>query len=364
MTQKIALFCFFLAATAAPAQVVSVLVPDNLSCHECQVTVSARGRLAHGGGPGELTTVPVGVRIDGKGRYWIWGGDDAAGPSVYGKTGRFIRVMGRRGQGPGEFEMVTDVVPLPGDSVLVIDSQRRATLFDPDLNLVRHISLPVTLSRSFVLSWPTSLVGFDHYGAGARGGAVIHLAAFDSTAGRVLRSFGPDWKLTDFKTMSAARRVLAPSANGVWAASMQQFRIEQWSPNGELTLLLERDPPWPPRSSNELGTRDQPPPNAIQAIAEDDSGRLWIFINSAAPTWREGWPKGAGELRVSAFEQEKMFRTVVEILDPLTGRVITRRQLDEWIIAVFPDKRAAVYTADADGIPELRIVELALKTSR
>lgn len=362
--RTIAIGRLLVATNAVHAQVASLPVADEVSCRACQITMSAVVTLGETGGLGELRAVPVGVRVDGRGRYWIWGGDDAGGPSVFNNSGRFIRLMGRRGQGPGEFEMVTDVIALPGDSVLVIDSQRRATLFGPDLNLVRIIPLAVTLSRSVVVNWPHSLVGFDHYGAGGRGGPVIHSVAFDTKPARVMRSFGPEWKLTDFKTMTAARRILAGSTNGLWAASLQQFRLERWSPNGELTLLLERHPAWPAPTSGELGKPDQPPPNAIQAIAEDQTGRLWVFINTAAPTWREGWPKGAGEMRASAFEQQKMFRTVVEVLDPRTARVVTRRLLDEWIIAVLTNERAAIYTADADGVPRLRIVDLKLEGSR
>lgn len=345
----------------AHAQVAPTRIAEAVSCASCRITLSTVATLGDTDGPGELTTVPYGVRVDGRGRYWLWGGDAAGGPPVYDTSGRFLRTTGRRGQGPGEFEGVIDAIPLPGDSVLVIDQVRRATLFAPDLSVARHIPLGATLSRSLVVNWPRSVIGFDHYGAGGRGGPVFHEMAFDSVPARVTRSFGPEWSIRDFRTMTASMRITAPTTSGFWAATHDQYRIERWSFEGKMDLVLERSPAWPPRTSEGFGSPDTPPPNSMQAIAEDRAGRLWVFVNVAAPTWREGWPRTTGETRVSAFAQEKMFRTVVEVLDPRAGRAVARRQLDEWIIAALPGERAVIYSVAADGIPRLRIVGFTLE---
>ena len=187
---------------------------------------------------------------------------------------------------------------------------------------------------------------------------------FDTTPPRIAKSFGPEWRMPDWNSMAAASRFLAPSSTGFWAANYDPYRIEHWTSDGRNDAAIERIPVWPTRTSEGLGKPDEPPPNSVQAIAEDAQGRLWVFISVAAPTWREGSPKSAGEMRLSAFAREKMHRTVVEVIDAKAGRVIARRQLDEWIIAALSGGRAAVYTVDANDIPRLRIVQVGLEGLR
>ncbi len=257
--------------------------------------------------------------------------------------------------------MVADVIPVPGDSVLVMDYYRRATLFAPDLTMSRILQLGATLAQSLVVDWPRSIVGFSHYAAGDRGGHVLHSMSFDSTPARITRSFGPSWAMPDVRTMETASRSIAQSARGLWAAPAHPYRIEHWTADGRNDHVIERTPAWPARTAGGFGNRDTPPPNSVNAIADFGDGRLWVFINTAASTWREGWPKGEGELRASAFSFEKMVRTLVEVIDPASGRVLARRQLDEWIVATLPGHKAVIYMVGADDIPRLRVVRLALE---
>ena len=344
------------AQTASP-----VRVPDDPTCGTCRITVTTVATLGDTDGPGALAGVPIGIRVDGRGRFWLVGGAiTPGGPTVYDPGGRFLRVAGRHGRGPGEFETVTDAVPLPGDSVLVMDYDRRATVFGPDLSAVRHMTLGAAVFGSVVINWPTSIVGFDHYGPSGRGGPVLHFMAFDSTPPSITRSFGPDWKMPDFKAMAAASRILAPSATGFWSVGHEFYRLEHWTRDGVNDRQFERVPVWPERTSEGLGKPDQAPPTVFRRlpkIVADCSG--CSRVSRRRPGEKDG-RKGAGELRISAFSQERMFRTVVEVLDPKAGRVVARRQLDEWIIAALPEGRAVVYTVDTNDIPRLRVVRLTL----
>jgi hypothetical protein len=61
-----------------------------------------------------------------------------------------VREIGRRGQGPGEYEHLRAVVHLSGDSTLLIDGNTRGTLLGPDLTPARYLRLPSSsLSRAF-----------------------------------------------------------------------------------------------------------------------------------------------------------------------------------------------------------------------
>jgi len=59
----------------------------------------------------------------------------------YGTDGSLRRSVGRKGGGPGEFQILSSAVILPGDSVLVFDPMnRRSSLFDPAGRHVRDVA--------------------------------------------------------------------------------------------------------------------------------------------------------------------------------------------------------------------------------
>ena len=60
---------------------------------------------------------------------------------LYDAQGRYLQTIGRRGQGPGEFEDAWKVHQLPGDSLLVIDLYSAISVFGPDLKFVRRFRL-------------------------------------------------------------------------------------------------------------------------------------------------------------------------------------------------------------------------------
>lgn len=355
-----------LAAAPLLAQdVTPVRVPDEVSCGTCRIVLTTVATLGDASGPGELANAPTGIRMDGRERYWLWEHNDG-GPRVFDRTGRFLRKNGRRGQGPGEFEILADVLIIPGDSVFVIDAARRATMFGPDLEPVRHQRTEQTLQYSAVLDWPRTVIGFSHYASGRRGGPVFHVMMFDSVTSRVMHSFGPEWGGPDPGAIQSTLRAIAPSRTGIWAAPHESYRVEHWTADGSNTLVLERTPAWPPRATGEVGNvqTGTPPPNSLQAIREDEEGRLWTFIKVAAPNWRDGLPRDARETRASAYEPDALFRTLIEVIDPRTHRVVARRQLNEWVAYTLPGNRAAIYFVGRDDVPRLRIVQLTLEGAR
>jgi hypothetical protein len=70
---------------------------------------------------------------------------------VYDSTGRYLRALGRAGEGPGEFRYIGSLTALPGDSLATFDSRlRRLSLWHPDRGFVRGI--PV--GGGSLDSWP------------------------------------------------------------------------------------------------------------------------------------------------------------------------------------------------------------------
>jgi hypothetical protein len=61
---------------------------------------------------------------------------------LFSATGEFVRAVGRRGEGPGEFERLTSIHRIRGDSLIAFDYWlRRITVLGPDLSVSRTFSL-------------------------------------------------------------------------------------------------------------------------------------------------------------------------------------------------------------------------------
>jgi 6-bladed beta-propeller len=96
--------------------------------------------------------VQIGL-IEGKPPYLLSGVSDATRQSdgtivvadcmtaqvrYFDRSGRFLRVVGGRGQGPGEFGFLRRIFPLGGDTIGV-DDARRITILAPDGSLARTV---------------------------------------------------------------------------------------------------------------------------------------------------------------------------------------------------------------------------------
>lgn len=57
---------------------------------------------------------------------------------IFDADGRWVRTLGRKGRGPGEFQSPSILGVLPGDTIVVVDgSLRRISLFHPDAGFIR-----------------------------------------------------------------------------------------------------------------------------------------------------------------------------------------------------------------------------------
>ncbi len=77
-------------------------------------------------------------RSDGS---WLVANGSTEEVRVFDADGAYVRTIGRRGEGPGEFVALSRLFVLPADSLAVYDSrQRRVSVFDADGALVREVT--------------------------------------------------------------------------------------------------------------------------------------------------------------------------------------------------------------------------------
>lgn len=101
-------------------------------------TLTRDAVAGEGEGPGALTTVSD-VTVGADGVVYVTQPQESVVKS-YDRQGRFLRVIGREGEGPGEFENPGSL-GWRGDTLWVQDSRnRRITFFGPDLRYVRSVT--------------------------------------------------------------------------------------------------------------------------------------------------------------------------------------------------------------------------------
>jgi hypothetical protein len=352
-------------ALTAHAQPETVLA-GPASCRECRVELEQIVVLGDSIGPGMLQEQSV-LATDGRGRFYVTSPDDPT-IAVFDGGGRFLRRVGRRGQGPGEFTMrPTMLFGLRDTLYAITGGTRRMTVFSPEYEVVRTGTLSHSFSTAvrlqdgrFLLAGvspqaetmgnPLHLV--DHEGAsvlsfGATPGA-RDLAGADRPVrpGRVSRAVVRD----------AARRIAPPVGPTVWMAKLDEYVLEQWNLEGRKLAQITRQVSWfPPNVQlppNATGATHRLPPE-LQSLSEDKAGFLWTLSTVPDGAWRPrtfpDHPTGGTYTPDSL--RHKLSDSVIEVLDPARGVVLATRTFDTLFTAFIAPDLLVSFTEDAAGNP-------------
>jgi hypothetical protein len=287
-------------------------------------------------GDGAFIAGPKSVARDSSGRYYTVAQAQGEVPLVFRPDGTFLKRLGAVGEGPGEFRMPTVLRVTRGDSVRVLDMlTRRGTVFSPNLTYVRSFRLPeVTRIPCGVLWLPDGrLVLNVRLSDRERIGWPLHAFGPDGT---YQESFGADAPLpVSPLDLTTDQRCLGPARDGgLWAAPFYgRYVLEHWDSRLNLTRRLERRASWFRASDRpEPLTPDHPPRSGISGLWEDATGLLWVVLNVGDARWARGLGaprKVEGHTFYSVQEPDLVFDTVVEVLDPARGQVVSSRRFDE-----------------------------------
>ena len=135
---------------ALPAQEPEV-VSGQVTCGDCVITLDTVVTIGGLSGPGlHVIDRFSGVAVDRRGRFLING----SGPpeiSVFDSTGKFLRTVGRRGEGPGEYRSIRHIAVGP-QYIHVFDFRAGRTMLDHDFAVVRTDRFPGAIDYSVVRS--------------------------------------------------------------------------------------------------------------------------------------------------------------------------------------------------------------------
>jgi hypothetical protein len=245
--------------------------------------------------------------------------------------GGYLRSVGRRGEGPGEFMEIGEVL-FDGDSLFVNDpGLLRISVFDSAFAYVR--STPI--SRRFT-RWLPAPSGWIVHGLFQTRGSVgqpLHLMAPD---GEVVSSFGREDASVVRGRSDEYTRILAPSDRGFWAAHFTRYRLELWDFDEHLSRTIDVDADWF-RPHHDFGVQQdgEPSPPAIYDVREDaDTGHLWVLMHVIDPDWEDGLTERRGpqgRTRITYTSRQAYFDTLVEVIDIESGMIVARRRFDELI---------------------------------
>jgi len=196
---------------------------------------------------------------------------------VFSPEGRYLRTIGRKGQGPGEF-MSTGSIDFDGEGRLhVLDSlQRRIQVFTPKGEVLKTIPVSkldirqMRLLRSGKIAVEISV----------RGPKLVKLLGPDLAP---LREFGEPFDYGDGLANGVGNSwdFAVDLEDNIYLCFQFQNRIEKYSPDGQALWRADRELNYPAKMV-EKGRREgarvfYPRFNSVAVgLDADDSGRIWV----------------------------------------------------------------------------------------
>jgi hypothetical protein len=244
-------------------------------------------------------------------------------------AGRYLRTSGRKGGGPGEFQALSWIQILPGDSIVAYDApQRRLSTFDPEGALVATRTLEFKGLSGYpraagefadgtllVISGPDNASGSPTSGARRDSTFYLRNSADGSLHNPIVHQLGQEsyMKTGDGIAMYGSlifgrSSQYAVTPERLFAGETDRYEIGVYDPSGRLERLIRLDRPLRPVAqedvdkvrSRQLATTGVPPqvrelrnsmiaempiPPTMPAFASlltDDAGDLWAKEEAGA----------------------------------------------------------------------------------
>lgn len=337
------------------------VIPSTPTCPACKVVLEPVVTLGRSGDPA-LTRLTR-VTVDSRGRFLAAPTYNRGEIAMYDSGGRFVRRFGRPGQGPGEFAGPIHMLRVgPGDSIHAFEGPRH-TVVAPGLTAFGSVRLLQVHPNDLAFLADGRMVA--HRMSMGRGGVGQPLHVIGD-GGRIARSFGGTQKWDPARLYLGVRNVAPASGNRLWSAHAGSYRVELWGPDGSNPLAVVRNASWFRPWAHEVrrSAEGLERPRVVD-VAEDRQGRLWVSILVRDPKHRPA--SGTGEVPLTEIDPNTEFDTILEVLDPRSGRLLAHTRFEQ-SISEFIGDRSMVITRreDADGniVVDVWRVRLSRPTTR
>lgn len=267
---------------------------DFSICDGCQLRLAEVVRLGDAEGEGIIAgDFPQVVWSDFGYLVFRRGGSRV---QLFSNDGRFVRSIGRSGEGPGEFSgTITGVQAIDG-RILISDGRKRAFIeFDERGGHMGSIDYGFR-SGDFVSVGFDRVVMFSMDRSPDLVGYPLHLVDVSAMGTRTAPvHFGTENANAWSARVPLAGFVIGSVIGGptLWWGSGGSPAIQQWSVDGEHLQTIDGELPWFPKVTALIPNPSQPPPSTLKAIATDPAARLWMLTHQADRGWREVARQGA-----------------------------------------------------------------------
>lgn len=311
-------FGTLLTLTAAAPLQQRQLIPASPTCKSCKIV--AQRVIALGQAHDTTSISNVGARVVvGPERVFYVAEFGANRVLVYDSVGRLLRTLGRKGKGPGEFQIIVSLSAGRDGFLYVFDYIRRLTVLDKTGGVVAVVRMPVAPASTTISSGGDKvLAGMIYSPAGA--GLPLQLIA---PSGKHVRSFGSVTPNVAPGKEEADRRFVCCAEQGrVWSAKLDEYVLEEWDlSSGKRKLRLERSPHWW-ISDRPDGRHATAPLSWIRGIENDSAGRLWVLALSRGAGWERSGYRVGYMLPVTPASLDAHFDSVIEVIDPVRRRLV------------------------------------------
>jgi hypothetical protein len=236
---------------------------------------------------------PVDMAVDDAGGIYICDSGNQR-IQIFGPDGQFVRTIGRKGQGPGEFTF-PGAIDIDGEGHLhVLDNpQKRIQVFTPRGEILKTIPVPrLRIDRMRLLQSGSlatkSFESFSISGGGVPGEkAKPKLVKLLDPALAVRLEFGEPFDFGDEMTNSVGNswEFAVDGNDHVYLCFLFQNRIEKYSPDGQLLWRADRELNFSAklvergkREATGTGSRYFYPKfnQVARGLDADDTGRIWV----------------------------------------------------------------------------------------
>ena len=256
------------------------ILESSATCSSC-ITVERVVTLGDTTGPGYIAWSIYGA-VDDFGNYWI-GMPQESIVKVWDAEGRFLTQVGRRGDGPMEFQRPAPVGTDGEGRMRVVDlAIGRETIVNADFSYSSDRSL---YTGFYQLAVPLGeggryLANLDRTRAGSVGAPLHIVDGLD-----MLHSFD---RMEGLDAPGFAPRVLAVDRRRrIYSARSDDYLIQVWSESGRRILGLSGPRLNEREASREPWSPDNPPRNRIHAMQVDDERRLWVIGSVRKDDWQD-----------------------------------------------------------------------------
>jgi hypothetical protein len=343
----------FLLTGTASGQVPfggEVEIPDPISCPECRIELQLIAELVL---PSEDSrhrrwrSGQILARKTADGGFVVANQTSESGKVFFlDSTGQVLHTVGSEPDAP--LHGIHWMTRFPDGTLVLFDVWRNErTTISPDGNLSDTERMEVGFplhgewvdEDRMVISTPILTP--------ERVGLPLHLVNLDGT---YELSFGEDSTGIRMGNEADQFRVLGRAqAGGVWAAKINEFRIELWGSNGKLQRrIIRRADGFPPWEGGNRGTYPW-----LRDVREDTDGLLWVLLSIPDPS--RPW----GTHPTQSDPGDQIWDTIVEVIEPRWGLVLARIQTEEMFLA-FDDDHLFNLKIDDNEVPVIQVWRLKL----